>query len=696
MMTTDKQYPFLEGGGALGELTRRFNWAATPIGAPAQWPSHLRTTVSLILSSRFPMFLWWGDEMIQFYNDAYRPSLGNEGKHPSALGGKALDTWPEIWPIIYPLISQVKKTGKATWSEDQLVPIYRNGQLEDVYWTFGYSAVKDEEGHIDGVLVVCTETTEKVNYLQELKQSKDELLFAIEATELGTWDLNPATNRFTSNTRLKEWFGLRPEEEILLPLAINVIAEHDRDRVMAAIGHALQYASGGHYDVEYTIIHPVTNKERVVHAKGKALFNTEKVPLRFNGTLQDITEQKRAQAIEQLSRQKLEEIERSLRNTILKAPVAMCIFAGPTHIVEIANERMIALWGRSGAEVLNKPIFEGLPEASNQGFEQALDQVFETGNIFSAEDIPVTLPRGNGVETVYINLVYAPNVNADGVITGIIAIANDVTQQVLARRKIEQIVAIRTQQLETANSALQLINADLSQFAYIASHDLQEPVRKISTYLNMLEKTLPDLSDTQKNYIDKITTSTQRMRSLIRDVLSFSQLSKEGAAFSPVDLQEIFSNNKTDFELRIQQTGAIVQCSGLPVIEAIPVQMDQLFSNLLSNALKFTRPGVQPVITVQAALMSGQELQKHAELKPGIPYYRIEFTDNGIGFDAQYAYNMFKIFQRLHTGKEFDGTGIGLAICKKIVQNHNGEIFATPGALYGACFTILLPAKHNK
>ena len=124
---------FLQGGGEMGELTRAYNWESTVLGSPDKWPLSLLTTVSIILKSRFPMFLWWGAELIQFYNDAYRPSLGATGKHPKALGQKGDKCWPEIWPIIEPLISQVMAGGESTWSEDQLIPIYRNNRVEEVY-----------------------------------------------------------------------------------------------------------------------------------------------------------------------------------------------------------------------------------------------------------------------------------------------------------------------------------------------------------------------------------------------------------------------------------------------------------------------------------------------------------------------------------------------------------------------------------
>lgn len=421
---------FLNGGGEMGELTRNYDWSKTSIGSPEQWPHTLQSTISLILNSNFPMFLWWGNDLIQFYNDAYRPSLGKDGKHPKALGQKGVECWPEIWPTIKPLIDKVLSGNGATWSEDQLIPIYRNGKLEDVYWTFGYSPVLDDTGSIGGVLVICTETTQKIANFKNLQESTTQLEFAIEATQLGTWDLNPVTNKLTSNARLKEWFGFAPNEEIELPSALNAIAEKDRENAVKAIENALQYSSGGNYDVEYTIIHPLTKKERIVRAKGTARFNDEKIAYRFNGTLQDVTEWVRARRL-------LEESEKNLRNTILQAPVAMCILRGENFIVEIANDRMCELWG-TGTDIIGRPIFEKLLEAKEEGYETILKDVFQTGESYKAYGVPVTLPRKNKSETVYIDFLYEPYREKDGTITGVLAVAVDVTEQVIARQQSEQ------------------------------------------------------------------------------------------------------------------------------------------------------------------------------------------------------------------------------------------------------------------
>lgn len=282
---------YLAGGGEMGELTRTFDWSKTALGDPSDWSQSLLTTISIILNSKFPMFLWWGPELIQFYNDAYRPSLGGAGgKHPKALGQRGEDCWQEIWPVIKPLIDQVLSDGESVWSEDQLIPIYRNGRLEDVYWTFGYSKVIDESGKPAGVLVICNETTEKVKSYNTIIEAKNELGFAVEAADLGTWDLDPVTNSFLGNNRLKKWFGIGNDDEINLPQALSVIAEEDRERVITAIQRAIEKGSDGNYNITYNIMDPDGNR-RVVEATGKAKFDAEGNAYRFSGILQDITEE---------------------------------------------------------------------------------------------------------------------------------------------------------------------------------------------------------------------------------------------------------------------------------------------------------------------------------------------------------------------------------------------------------------------
>jgi hypothetical protein len=168
---TSDQLFFISGDGEMATLIREHDWAGTPIGPPESWSPSLRTTLGILLNSAFPMFLFWGSDLVCFYNDAYRPSLGVNGKHP-AIGKKGKEVWEEIWGFIGPLVEKVMTTGRSVWFEDRFVPFYRNGKVEDIYWTFSYSPVYDENGSIGGTLVTCTETTGKVRMAERLVESE--------------------------------------------------------------------------------------------------------------------------------------------------------------------------------------------------------------------------------------------------------------------------------------------------------------------------------------------------------------------------------------------------------------------------------------------------------------------------------------------------------------------------------------------
>ncbi|MEX1241693.1 MAG: ATP-binding protein [Cyclobacteriaceae bacterium] len=244
--------------------------------------------------------------------------------------------------------------------------------------------------------------------------------------------------------------------------------------------------------------------------------------------------------------------------------------------------------------------------------------------------------------------------------------------------------------LEEKISALNVSNRELEQFAYIASHDLQEPLRKIITFSSLLEDKLKDLDADSRVYFKKIVSSSNRMTELINDVLDWSKIAGTKEEFLLVDLNCIIQNIESDFELLIQQKHAVIQIPHLlPVVNGISLQMTQLFSNLLSNALKFCNTA--PLIEVSARSLSREDIVHHQNLNQSLAYTEIVVSDNGIGFEQVYAEEIFKIFQRLNGRSEYKGTGIGLAICKKIVENHGGLISAagTPGK--GARFTIIFP-----
>ena len=274
---------------------------------------------------------------------------------------------------------------------------------------------------------------------------------------------------------------------------------------------------------------------------------------------------------------------------------------------------------------------------------------------------------------------------------GYIGTVTEIHDERIMNKKLQQSVRQRTKSLEDANINLERSNSELQQFAYVASHDLQEPLRKIITFIDRLQsKYKSNLPDEAKDFMDRITESSKRMSRLIDDLLNFSRVSRT-SSFVTTDLNQVLKNVLKNFDLLIQQTNAEIKIESLPVIEAVPVQMMQLFHNLISNALKFTFTNSKPVIQISNHKLSEEKTAQYPSLNSGTKYIEIIVCDNGIGFRQEFAEKIFSIFQRLHGKSEFPGTGIGLALCKKIVENHSGIIFANSKENEGTSMHVILP-----
>lgn len=262
-----------------------------------------------------------------------------------------------------------------------------------------------------------------------------------------------------------------------------------------------------------------------------------------------------------------------------------------------------------------------------------------------------------------------------------------------ANQTLEAKVDARTAELLQMNRELERKNVELQQYASVASHDLQEPLRKIITFTNVIaERFLPD--DPQAGvYMKKIVASTQRMRNLISDLLTYSSLSAD-MLFEPVALGDILRETLSDLELTIGEKSAVVVVGEMPTAQVIPGQIRQVFQNIISNALKFSQPGSSPVIRVDGVRVVAKDFD--AAPDPNGEFVRITISDNGIGFKEEYLSKIFGLFQRLHGRDAFEGTGIGLAIVKKIIEKHNGLITAQSREGDGARFIMILPLRQEK
>ncbi|MEZ0540777.1 sensor histidine kinase [Fibrella arboris] len=251
-------------------------------------------------------------------------------------------------------------------------------------------------------------------------------------------------------------------------------------------------------------------------------------------------------------------------------------------------------------------------------------------------------------------------------------------------------LAEQQQQLTQMNRDLLHSNESLQQFAYIASHDLQEPLRKVQSFSKMLgEQYAEQLEGTGLDMLTRVQSSARRMSELIRDLLNYARLTTEKEPMVAVDLNAIINEALIDLDLRIQETQPTIQIDALPTVHGRAVQLRQLFHNLLGNALKFQPPGQQPMVAVTCQLADSATLP--ADLPARRTYWQIDVRDNGIGFHQQYTDRIFEVFQRLHGKNKYAGTGVGLAVCRRVAQTHGGNIAATSKLGEGATFTVYLP-----
>ena len=927
--------PFLQGGGEMGEKMRNHNWSQSLLGEPENWPQNLRIYLSLMLNSRFPMFLFWGPESICFYNDAYRPSLGDNGKHPGILGMPGKEAWPEIWDFIGPLIQGVLDGGEAVWYEDQYLPIFRNGQMEDVYWTFSYSPVTDQYGNPAGVFVTCTETTKSVTSFRQLQESEAYLEILSNTVPAMIFYVDKDQRYRSYNQRFMEWFNVGAKEvigktvrefvgdtayqlvlphlskayngqqaqyEMRSPARMNdnrwlriVYTPHksEEGEVLGVIVHASDITERKESEIALrkseerlrTLIEeaPIaicffTGREMKIELANRLTIEAwgtdhsvigmpleEAVPLMkdqpylsildkvftsgetfsdiaapvqliengiattryYNYTFKpllndsgevygildmavDVTEQV-------LVQQRIEESRKELLASFNDSPVGLALITGPELVFKMVNPYYASLTGRTVDELVDKPLLTVIPELAEQGIDTRMRKVMTTGDPYMAVGYPVHLNRNGEDITIYIDHSYQPQRDDAGNINSVLVVVIDVTQQILARHKIEENEAAlrnavelaelgtwsldiatslttlsqrhmdmlgldspiaspekllsiilekdrhtvknafytavkpdsesryeaeyellngktgeqrivramgqvyydknmnpikiagtaqditnqrrtqfaleaevqkRTKELADANESLNNTikelnrsNSHLEEFAHAASHDLKEPIRKIQFFTQHLKDQLNPLQESQLRSFSRIEKATERMGNLIDDLLLYSHVSQRPHEMEVVDLNEKIQFVLEDLELDIQEKYATIRFEDLPVIKGYRRQLQQLFQNLISNALKYSKNDVPPVIEISASQL----------IDNGQHYHVITVKDNGIGFEQVYAEKIFQMFTRLHGKSEYSGTGVGLSIAKKVVENHNGYISAVSSPGVGTTFNVHFP-----
>jgi PAS domain S-box-containing protein len=554
------------------------------------------------------------------------------------------------------------------------------------------------DGRYGGYAGFCMDIQSMIETQQQLQESEQRFRTMAEGT-----DILIAVGDQTSNATYfnKAWVELtgRPMEQLLRFGWVDLIHPQDRDRYVALYLDAFQVHKP--FTGEFRVLIP-SGAYRWLLAQGTARFQSDGSFAGYISACIDITERKKAEEQQKQERLALEQAYEQARLSKEAAQLGtfdMDLEKGTM----IWDERCRILFGISHQDSVTyeTDFIANLHPDDRQRVTTLIKDVFNKSVSNGDYDVEY---RTIGVEDKQIRWVRAKGkayFDHQEKPVRFIGSVLDITQQVEALQQIEQIVADRTRELKTANQQLiesnELLvrsNENLQRFAYVASHDLQEPLRKIQQFGDLLQTRYADSAGEESDYIRRMQTAASRMSTLIRDLLSFSRISIQPPASTPVSLREVMAKVLQDLDHRITETGARVQVDTLPTVQGDALQLGQLFGNLLGNALKFQRAGVVPVIEVSCQPVSAATipfLRGPARLCD--TYYQLDISDNGIGFEQKYVDRIFEVFQRLHSKNEYAGTGIGLAICEKVASNHGGAILARSQPGQGATFSVYLPVE---
>lgn len=518
---------------------------------------------------------------------------------------------------------------------------------------------------------------EKLNEVNiSLKMHEKGLLEAQEIASFGSfeWDL---TGQGSSNYTPQVYKIFEMETIDSLDHFLKCVHPGDKEKVQAAINIA--FKGKGDYECEYR--YRKNGKEKILWMKGVVNFVDEK-PVTMVGTIMDITDR-------HYILQRLERNEELYKQAQKLTHIGNWTWEIETGIIKYSDE-LLRIYGLKPNEEMNfdKAIKLVHPDDLKK-VNEALNYSLTT---HKPHELQFRVIRPDGEERV-IRRHAEVLLDEKGKPYKLAGTGQDITKEVLLNNEItkrEKQLADLNLSLEQKNIALERSNKELTSFSYVASHDLQEPLRKIKTFSNLIIEKEKNLSQEGKDCFDRIIISAGRMQTLIEDLLSFSRTQIFENAFKPVDLNQVLDEVKALYYENINTGRLIFNIQTLPVIEGIAFQVQQLFENIISNSVKYSKPGQKIEINITCIIANGEHLAVNSSEKSK-DYYKISISDNGIGFDQKYADKIFEIFQRLHGKNEYSGTGIGLSICKKIVENHKGFIKAKSELDKGSTFDIYLP-----
>ena len=571
--------------------------------------------------------------------------------------------------------------------DERPVELFRNSKYETTYLNFVYQPYKDGQGNILGVLVIANEVTEQVLTRKGIEQNREELQMALAVAELGTYRMDLINDAASYSQRIMDWFGIE-EQGLSMDVISSFVHEDDRKMVLEALAYSCTSEENSRHDITYRVLNSKDGKIRYLHSSGKTYFNEAGAPVMMVGMIQDVTsqllyQQKLEETEEELTARVAErtrelESQTNLLNSILVnssngISVTEMIRDENGNIIDaatiLANDAAIKYTGLPREVYLSKTAKEIDPNILQSQYGQTCLQTLATGEPsftqyfleFTGRWLELTMSKMDDDHLIHI--------------------FTDITPIKEAQLKLEHLV-----------EDLKRSNANLEEFAYAASHDMQEPIRKIQFFSDRLQDELGNaLTERQKYLFDRLQNASDRMRTLIDDLLTYSRVSRSSFEDSEVDLNQKLQLVLGDLELQVQEKNAKINTVDLPTVKGNSRQLQQMFHNILSNSLKYSKADEAAAIDIFYEKVKGMEIKPELTIEEGNRLFHfIIVRDNGIGFKQSDAERIFNVFTRLHGASEYKGTGVGLSIARKVVENHKGYIWAESEPGKGAAFKILL------
>jgi PAS domain S-box-containing protein len=617
---------------------------------------------SMIDQTPCPTLILKGDDLV--IEQINKHMLQMIGRGEEIIGMPLIDVLPELrGQYVWEQVENVYQKGTPFDQSEVLVHHNRTGVTGDYYYNLAYRPLI-EDGEITGMIQVAIDVTQQVLARKKMEESENRFRALVNASSDVVYCMNPD---WTIMYNMEDGRGFLSEtREPIFNWIDKHIHTDDRKKVKNLIDKSIEDKSV--FELEYRVLNE-NGSLGWTFSRAIPILDNQNNIIEWFGAASDTTSQKE---IEQIIRQS-EEKFRQLADLV---PQIIWTSRADGHL-DYYNKRWQELTGVNEKEAV---AIGWAPFTHPDDLKFAMDTWYgcvKSGELFRLEFRIKNIKTG---QYQWFLGKAVPIKDDAGVITKWFGTCTDIHEHRSVTERLESLVAERTKELQRSNE-------DLQQFAHVASHDLKEPVRKIKTFTSRLEEHLQDgLDKTSARFIERIHVATDRMFNMIDGVLAYSKINADLQKHTLVDLNEIIKNIETDLEVALQKTGGKIQYDNLPMLEGASVLLYQLFYNLINNSIKFARPDTPPLITILSETEAGKEDS----------FAIITLKDNGIGFEPSQAERIFETFTRLNSKDSYEGTGLGLSLCKKIVERHGGNIKAIGKPDEGATFVITLPLTQNE